>query len=249
MISICLLWFLCVYYDFYVFTMISICLLWSLWVYYDLYVFTMISMSLLWSLCVYYYLYDPLSRWGELTFSQFCQVVKLKVWFLTFCPKTIWPTDILPTQCLVETTIAMSFGRLTFNRLNVWLKKLYHGIWPTHILLTQSLAVIWLTDILQTQCLVDKTTDILMTRSFVESTIDMSFWQQIFYWLNVWFKQQWHCHLVNRHFTDSMFGLSNNDSVIWSTNIFPTQCLVEKTMAKAFDQQTFYQLNMWFEQL
>ncbi len=83
----------------------------------------------------------------------------------------------------------MSFGRLTFNRLNVWLKNYSHVIWPTDILLTQSLAVIWLADILQTQCLIDKTTDILMTRSFVESTIDISFDQQTFYQLNMWFEQ------------------------------------------------------------
>ena len=57
MIYKCILWSICVYYGFYVYTMIYMCILWFLCEYYDLYLYTMVSMCILWFLCVYYGFY------------------------------------------------------------------------------------------------------------------------------------------------------------------------------------------------
>ncbi len=110
---------------------------------------------------------------------------------------------------------------------------------------------IWSTDILSTECL-------------AEATIAMAFDQQTFYQLNMLFKSTigmsfgWQnilptqClveetipwHLVNRHFTDTIFGCDNYSHGIWSTDILPTECLVEATIAMPFGWQTFYQHNL-----
>ncbi len=97
-------------------------------------------------------------------------------------------------------------------------------------------SVNWSTDIGPTQCLV-KTA---MTMSFGWETFDQH---------SLWLKQLWSCHLVNRHLTNIVFCWISCDSVIWSTDIWPTQSLVETALTLTFGQQTFNQQRVWLKQL